>query len=318
MSCPECESPNIHTDSVTGEQTCMTCGLVLKDRGLVQQIPIYNPFEGDNQQKVNHGEFISPNKTEYVKGSQINYMDLQRIKMGEDRATIYRMRREQLKTTNARKDNRNFITAMAILDTLTVKIPTPNYVKDEAAQIYKSALRKNLLKGRIIVNMIAASYYAAHRRYGLPMKLDTVADMIGLPRADLAHAYRLLHKELGKGKNPFKAKLDKIKPYIGTIVAKAKLPMEVEKRSMILLDRAIEMKLTGGRSPAGMAAGIVYIVAKLELNLEVTQGIIAEVSGVTEVTIRNRYRDLVDNLPEYNYDPPPTRVNYSAHHPENK
>jgi Transcription initiation factor IIB (TFIIB) len=53
--------------------------------------------------------------------------------------------------------------------------------------------------------------------------------------------------------------------------------------------------LTSGRGPTGVAAAAIYI-ASIALNERRTQREVAEVAGVTEVTIRNRYKELTEKL----------------------
>jgi len=50
-----------------------------------------------------------------------------------------------------------------------------------------------------------------------------------------------------------------------------------------------------GRDPRGLAAAAIYI-ASIMSDHRVTQRDISRVSGVTEVTIRNRYKELVSRL----------------------
>ena len=53
--------------------------------------------------------------------------------------------------------------------------------------------------------------------------------------------------------------------------------------------------LTSGRGPAGIAAAGLYVAALLN-NEKKTQREVADVAGITEVTIRNRYKELLDKL----------------------
>ena len=56
-----------------------------------------------------------------------------------------------------------------------------------------------------------------------------------------------------------------------------------------------EKELDSGRGPTGMAASVIYIASVLG-NKRRTQREVAEVAGVTEVTIRNRYKEIVQSL----------------------
>ncbi len=50
-----------------------------------------------------------------------------------------------------------------------------------------------------------------------------------------------------------------------------------------------------GKGPNGIAAAALYISSLME-NDRKSQKDIAEVAGITEVTLRNRYKELSENL----------------------
>ena len=54
-------------------------------------------------------------------------------------------------------------------------------------------------------------------------------------------------------------------------------------------------ELTSGRGPAGIAADALYVSALMN-DEKKTQREVADVAGITEVTIRNRYKELIDRL----------------------
>ena len=62
-----------------------------------------------------------------------------------------------------------------------------------------------------------------------------------------------------------------------------------------ILSQALSLELTSGRGPIGIAAAALYIAGLLEGERR-TQRDISEVSGVTEVTIRNRYKEIISRL----------------------
>ncbi|MFQ5553718.1 MAG: transcription initiation factor IIB, partial [Thermoplasmata archaeon] len=66
-------------------------------------------------------------------------------------------------------------------------------------------------------------------------------------------------------------------------------------KAMDILKQATEKELTSGRGPTGVAAAAIYIASILG-NERRTQREVADVAGVTEVTIRNRYKELTDKL----------------------
>jgi transcription initiation factor TFIIB len=67
---------------------------------------------------------------------------------------------------------------------------------------------------------------------------------------------------------------------------------EIAYKTLIV---AKQLRLTSGRGPAGVAAAASYIASVLTGERK-TQREIAEIAQVTEVTIRNRYKELIERL----------------------
>ena len=74
-----------------------------------------------------------------------------------------------------------------------------------------------------------------------------------------------------------------------------KLSAETQSNSIEILEQAQKAELTSGRGPTGIAAAALYVSALLHGEKR-TQREVADVAGVTEVTIRNRYKELLEEL----------------------
>jgi len=83
--------------------------------------------------------------------------------------------------------------------------------------------------------------------------------------------------------------------HIPDIVRKLGLGSEVEVTSKNILEKALSSGFIAGKSPLSLAAAAVYIACSLTDNKR-TQRQIAEATGVTEVTIRNRSKELIRSL----------------------
>ena len=70
---------------------------------------------------------------------------------------------------------------------------------------------------------------------------------------------------------------------------------ETQTKAIEILEQAESSQLTSGRGPTGLAAAALY-VASLITGEKRTQREIANVVGVTEVTIRNRYKEIITEL----------------------
>jgi transcription initiation factor TFIIB len=73
------------------------------------------------------------------------------------------------------------------------------------------------------------------------------------------------------------------------------LSNDVQAKTIEILKKAANEELTSGRGPTGLAAAALYI-ATILCGERRTQREVADVAGVTEVTIRNRYKELAKKL----------------------
>ena len=70
---------------------------------------------------------------------------------------------------------------------------------------------------------------------------------------------------------------------------------KVQVKAVKILDEAGQYDVTSGKGPIGVASAALYIAAVLEGEKK-TQREVADAIGVTEVTIRNRYKEIIEKL----------------------
>ena len=85
------------------------------------------------------------------------------------------------------------------------------------------------------------------------------------------------------------------KDYISRFCSVLKLSDDVKAKTLEILHEAANRELTSGRGPTGIAAASLYIASVL-CGERRTQREVADVAGVTEVTIRNRYKELSEKM----------------------
>ena len=206
------------------------------------------------------------------------------------RAQLYRLRKWQRRIRVSNASERNLAFALSELDRITSKLGLPRHVRENAAIIYREAVEKGLIRGRSIEGVVAAAIYAACRKCRVPRTLDEIAEASRVDRKEIGRTYRFLARELG-------IKLTPTNPidYVPRFASELGLPGEVESKAIQILQKAAEKGLTSGRGPTGVAAAAIYIASVL-LGCRRTQREVAEVAGVTEVTIRNRYKELTEHL----------------------
>jgi transcription initiation factor TFIIB len=186
--------------------------------------------------------------------------------------------------------DRNLAYAMSELDRLSSQIGIPRTVKETAAVIYRKAIERHLIRGRSIEAMIAAAVYAAARIRRVPRTLDEIAKNSRISKKELGRCYRLIIREL-----QIRIPLANPNDYIIRFSAELRLSGHTAQRAIEIIDQAKENGLTAGKDPTGLAAASIYIAGIIEGERR-TQREIAETATVTEVTVRNRYKELVRRL----------------------
>jgi transcription initiation factor TFIIB len=293
LGCSECGGVNLLRDHESGELVCRDCGYVVSstilDRG--RDWRAFDPEQNDKLTRVG-----APSTwTIHDKGlsTTIGWQDIDATgrRLGPDeRARLYRLRRWQRRSKVSGSFQRNLAQALGEIGKVSYSLSLPRNVVETASVIYRRAVKEQLIKGRAIKSIAIACVYMACRQCSVLRSLGDVADASGISRNEAAKNYRFLVKALS-------AYVPQVSPkgYISKIVNRLRLRGEAERLALRVLEVASDLKLTCGRGPSGMAAACVYISCQL-LGERRTQGEISKVAQVTEVTIRNRYRELAQRL----------------------
>ncbi len=293
ICCSECGSTSVVEDLTRGERVCGGCGLVLSDHRIDTgaEWRAFSAEESDNRSRVG-----APLRyTIHDKGlsTVIDWRDRDisgRKLTPTRRSEIYRLRRWQIRSRVHSSMDRNLAQAMSELERLASQLGIPEPIREHAALLYRKSILKKLVRGRSIEAMVAATLYAACRVRQKPRPLDEVADASRVDRKKLGQCYRLLLRSLNI-KIPLSNPID----YISRFASQLSLSSPVQLRTVEILKQSRDMGLTIGRDPLGLAAAAIY-VASIMLDERRTQREIAEVARVTEVTVRNRYKEIVRKL----------------------
>ena len=291
--CPECGSNNLIRDYQRGEVVCKECGLVVQEN-LIDQGPEWRAFDSEQRQK--RARTGAPMKyTLHDKGLSTLIGWKNRDIYGKaiptkNRAQIYRLRKWQRRTRVSNAGEQSLAQAFAELGRISSQMSLPRVTREQAGVLYRKAAKKNLIRGRSVEVIVVAVVYAACRLSGAPRTLDELSSVSQISRKEIGRAYRYIARELELTMKPT-SPID----YVSRFCSELKLSQDVRKKAIELLKKAIENELTSGRGPVGMAAAAIYMSTVLN-ECRKTQREIAEVAGVTEVTIRNRYKEIAENL----------------------
>ncbi|MHA1860008.1 MAG: transcription initiation factor IIB [Candidatus Asgardarchaeia archaeon] len=291
--CPECGSTKIIRDPKRGELVCAECGLVITEH-IIDHGPEWRAFT--SEEKDERSRVGSPiTLTVHDKGlsTVIDWRD--RDSYGKKltpykRAQIYRLRKWQIRSRVYSSIDRNLAVAMSELERLSSQLGIPNNIKEDAAMIYRKAIERRLIRGRSIEAMMAAAIYAACRLRKVPRTLIEIASNSRINKKELGRCYRLLLRKL-KITIPVADPID----FIPRFGAELKLSGRTLEKAIEILHEAKKARITAGKDPTGLAAAAIYIAGLLTGERR-TQREIADVARVTEVTVRNRYKELVRKL----------------------
>ncbi|MEM2155319.1 MAG: transcription initiation factor IIB [Candidatus Jordarchaeales archaeon] len=293
QTCPDCGSTTFIQDAHRGELTCAECGLVIHHH-IIDTGPEWRAFS--NEERLKRSRVGSPTSlTIHDKGLStiIDWRDrdIHGKKLApKRRAQVYRLRKWQIRTRVHSATDRNLAYAMSELERIASQIAIPAPVKQTAANLYRKIIKKSLIRGRSIEAMIAATIYGACRIRKIPRTLDEIAKHSHVNKKELGRCYRLVLKEL-----QIKIPVTDPKDFIPRFSNELHLPPKVQTLATQIIEQAKKTGITAGKDPTGLAAAALYIAAILEGERR-TQREISEVAEVTEVTVRNRYKELVKKL----------------------
>ena len=285
--CPECGGINLIWNKDKGEIICKDCGLVVEDK-MVDFDQEWREFDSEAAaRKRRTGAPMSYTQFDQGLGTDVGKKaDL--YALGKQKNKFFRLRKWQQRISTAIE--RNLKLALAELKRVSSYLKLPGNVEEEASRIYTLAVQKGLVRGRSMESVVAGALYAACRRHDVPRTLDELSEASGIEKKEIGRTYRFITREL----------VIKILPsnpadYIARFASALKLSAETQTKSVEIIEHAQGVELTSGRGPTGIAAAALYVAALINGEKR-TQREVADVAGVTEVTIRNRYKELLDRL----------------------
>ncbi len=291
--CPECGSTRLMRDYETAEIVCMDCGLIIAQK-IADRGPEWRAF--DDEQRTKRTRVGAPlTYTIHDKGlsTMIDWHDKdiygKSLSPGQ-KAQVYRLRKWQRRIRVSDATERNLAFALSEITKIANNLNLPKNILETASVIYRKAVKERLIRGRSIQGVTAAAIYLACRQCGLARTLEEIAQASSVNKKEVGRSYRFLIKELDYSIPPLKPS-----QYITKFSNQLTMQGKVEEIAHKILAAAKELKLTSGRGPTGIAAAASYIASVLTGERK-TQREIAEIAQVTEVTIRNRYKELVERL----------------------
>ena len=288
--CPECEGA-LESNAKRGERTCSECGLVV-DEDEIDRGPEWRAFDaGERDTKSRVGSPTTQLMHDKGLSSVIGWQD--RDAYGNTLGAKQRKKMQRLRTWDERfrtRDHkeRNLKQALGEIERMGSALGLSKEVRETASVIYRRALDEDLLPGRSIEGVATAAIYAAARQMNRPRSLGEMAAVSRVDEMEFTRAYRYINRELGLAVEP----ADPLQ-FVDRLLDGLDVGDETRHLARELLQDAKGTGAFNGKSPVGLAAAAIYAAGQLT-GEQLTQGEISEVADVSTVTIRNRYREILE------------------------
>ena len=209
--------------------------------------------------------------------------------------TDTRMRMSRLRTWDNRSQvhsptERSLQKAFSILSRLKDRLGLPNHITEKAAYTYRKAQDRGLVRGDTVDSVLAASIYVAARQSEVPRTLDEISEISNVKLKHAARSYRRIVTQLD-----IKAPIIDPSKYIMKVANKLGFDEKIKRKALELMEKAQKKNILVGKDPVSMAASILYLV-NVDEGHHKTQSEIAKEAGTTEVTVRNRSKELRQKL----------------------
>ncbi|MGI8720532.1 MAG: transcription initiation factor IIB [Nitrososphaeraceae archaeon] len=294
ITCSTCNNKEnkMVTDTVSGELVCSTCGTVVLDS--IEEIgKEWTNFKDTETDKSRTGMPFSlavhDMNLSTVIGKTNKDSTGQLINSGMQ-ARMNRLRIWDSRTMFRDSSSRNFTTAFLLLNRLKDKLSLTPSVVEKTAYTYRKVQEVGLIRGRTINAVLVACLYITCRELGISRSIDELAEASNIRRKAITKIYReivfLLQRKIPQV-NCFQC--------IDKIANKIELSERTIRHARDLMKKVLEQEFSAGKDPMGFAGAVLYVSLQLD-GKTIRQIDIAEAAGVTEVTIRNRAKDLKSQL----------------------
>ena len=277
------------TDAITGEIMCGNCGVVLFEK------PV--DFGPDNtaqtvdeyQNSARTGQKISLKMADMGLSTLIQVQDRDssgKSLSAHNKQSFHRLRMWDRNSRSA-LTKQSFIKAFTFLDGMRCKLGLPDHVVEKSAYLFRKAEQKKLLPGRSNQSVLCAVVYIACRITDTPRTLNDIADAAGIKKKVIQRVYRLLSVNLDDVQSVSYSPTEFVERISSEVMVSEKVRRDARK----ILEFCQKRGITSGKHPMSMAAAAVYLAVQ-ENHEKISQTKIAQASGISAVTIRNRVKEL--------------------------
>ena len=282
------------SDEDTGEIVCSKCGLVISDK-IQDTRQEWRDFLNTEEARDRRRTGMPTSLARYDMGLSTIIARTDKDASGQVLdasmlSTIHRLRTWDYRTQVHSSTDRTLKFAFNELHTLKDKLGLPDAIIEKTAYICRKAQERGLVRGRSISAVLTATIYISCRELGIPKTLKEIAEVNNIRRKIAARTYRILISELD-------VKIPTLDPMkcIVKVANKAILNEKTRRHAFDIMSNLTHKEISAGKNPMGLAATVLYMSC-VKTGEHRTQKEVAQAAGITDVTLRNRFKDLKDKL----------------------
>jgi transcription initiation factor TFIIB len=298
-TCSSCnENQKLVTDPEYGEIICAECGMIISDKLDEISKPEWRhnfaSREEINKNKRNTTG-LPTSLARYDMGLATIIAKTNRDAKGQKidaamSSIMDRLRMWDFRIQTHTPTGKNLKQAFDQLDMLKDKLGLTEAAVEKAAYIYRKAQQRQFMRGRSISAVLNAAVYIACREVGISRRLRDIATISNVKYKFLARTYRLLVFELD-------LKIPVVDPMkcIAKVANNVNVSEKTVRQAIRIMNDLIDKEISAGKHPMALAAAALYLSC-IKADENITQGNISNAAGITEITIRNRLKDLKSML----------------------
>jgi len=284
-------------DVQNGERICSGCGVVV-----AEQMADYGPesISSNLEEKMRLARAtgqttLSQHDLGITTEISISSKDFSGKAINSQVASqMHNLRKWQQRVRVSSPRDRRLANVLAKVSETCQSLSLPRNVLETASMIYRNLDEHMEVKGKSVTSISAAAVYMACKQCDVVRSLEEITRSTCAPKDAKAKSklaaryYRTMVMEMGPAVAPV-VTMDK---YISKIANLTHTDVRVERLALEIAEKTTDSRLADGKAPNGIAAAYLY-VASILLGQNVLQRDVSSIAGVTEVTIRNRCKEIL-------------------------
>jgi transcription initiation factor TFIIB len=283
-ACPDCGSTRLTSDGKTGDTICTKCGMVVSNRNIDPGKDWRAFTRAEESSRARCGLPVS--RLLHDKGLPTR---IGRLRGGspEQKARSRRLYKTNIKS-HSNNVERNLRTAFDKVEMVCGALSIGKSAKERSKLLYRKAVEMRLSRGRPMNALVCASLFVGCKKNETPKPLEEFHRFCD--EKQMMNAIRLIVEELG-----INITASAPSEFVEDIAEKGCISQKARLAAYRILGRLELCRLPPSRDPRGFAAAALYIgcqATESELDQIQTQRDLATYASLTEVTVRNRIRDI--------------------------